>query len=309
MATLNQPNAITLALVAGDVLTVTTDAASSGSVTRLAASAGGEPQSYAELGASETQTFGPYTTPQRFEARASSGSLTHSTAPADLTALKLGTGTEIEAAPTRAGAGSFQPIAVDLNLDADAGTSEAGDTDFLAPIMGNLLGDGLTQESNYLAGLIGALSVTGARATVLPLAALLGILMDGAVNADAIVQAHIDGGDPSTQTNARAAFGVSQFNNHAATGVDYGLDLRFVPGAEIDALLSGTAEAFKVLKALVRSPNNVCWLEGDGAPVDGTTGDDFAGKGSLYTDYTNGALYLNTGTLTDSVWVEMTQAS
>jgi hypothetical protein len=34
-----------------------------------------------------------------------------------------------------------------------------------------------------------------------------------------------------------------------------------------------------------------------------------AGKGSRYTDYTNGALYLNTGTMAQPVWTELTQAS
>jgi hypothetical protein len=125
--------------------------------------------------------------------------------------------------------------------------------------MGNLLGDALTKENNYLAGLIGALSVTGARGTVLPFAAVLGILMDGSVNADAIIQAHIDGGDPSTQTNARAAFGVSVFNNHADSGVEFGVDLFYTPGAAVDALLSGTAIGFAVSKAALRFPNEQ-WL-------------------------------------------------
>lgn len=42
-----------------------------------------------------------------------------------------------------------------------------------------------------------------------------------------------------------------------------------------------------------------------GVPVDGTTADNIAGKGSLYVDITNGVLYINTGTITDSTWVKV----
>lgn len=151
-----------------------------------------------------------------------------------------------------AGGGSFQPIGPDLELDADAGTSDAGDTSFLAPIMGNLIGHDLTQLHNYLGGLVGALSVTGTRATILPMAAALAILMDGVTEADGIVTAHIDGSDPSAETRARAAFAVSILNNHADSGVDYGLDLVHVPSAEEDALMSGTAVPFTMSKAALR---------------------------------------------------------
>lgn len=147
--------------------------------------------------------------------------------------------------------GSFQPIGPDLEVDADAGTSDVGDTSFLAPIMGNLLGADLTQEHNYLAGLIGALSVTGTRATILPMAAVLAILMDGAVEADGIVTAHIDGSDPSAETRARAAFAVSILNNNEDSGVDYGLDLAHVPSAEQEALMTD-AVPFTMSKAALR---------------------------------------------------------
>jgi hypothetical protein len=47
--------------------------------------------------------------------------------------------------------------------------------------------------------------------------------------------------------------------------------------------------------------DTVCLFIGSGAPTggntDGTsTGYGFASKGSLYSDYTNGKLYINTGT-------------
>lgn len=39
-----------------------------------------------------------------------------------------------------------------------------------------------------------------------------------------------------------------------------------------------------------------------GAPTNGTTGADWAGKGSLCIDTTNGALYQNTGTKASPTW-------
>lgn len=44
-------------------------------------------------------------------------------------------------------------------------------------------------------------------------------------------------------------------------------------------------------------------MAGAGAPVDGTTGDDIAGTGSLYSDKTNGKLYIQTGLITSPTWV------
>jgi hypothetical protein len=218
---------------------------------------------------------------------------------------------DIEFADTDDSDSSHQTVAADLELDATAGTSDAGDTAFKAAGMFNILGDALTKVNTYVAGVIGALSVTGARATKLPQAAVMGVLMDGAVNGDSIVHAHIDGGDPSTQTNARAAFGVSQFNNHASSGVEYGVDLKYTPSAEVDALLGDSAEPFKVTKGLTRSPNDVVWLEGDGAPTSGAsgTGDNFAGKGSMYTDYTNANLYIQIGAITSPDWKLVTRAA
>jgi hypothetical protein len=40
-----------------------------------------------------------------------------------------------------------------------------------------------------------------------------------------------------------------------------------------------------------------------GAPVNGTTGDNFAGTGSLYVDSTAGVLYINTGAISNPTWV------
>lgn len=47
---------------------------------------------------------------------------------------------------------------------------------------------------------------------------------------------------------------------------------------------------------------NVVMMTGSGAPVDGTTGDNIAAKGSFYVRTSNGAFYQNTGTITSPAW-------
>lgn len=53
---------------------------------------------------------------------------------------------------------------------------------------------------------------------------------------------------------------------------------------------------------VVQLGNGVVIIQGDGAPVDGTTGLDVAGLGSLYLDVTNGALYINQDDNTNPTW-------
>jgi hypothetical protein len=202
---------------------------------------------------------------------------------------------------------SYQPVSPDLNLDPAAG-STIDDPKFLAAVMGNIIGDTLTKQGAYLAGLIGALSILGVRATKYQIAALLGIVMDGVTDADAAVLAVIDGSDPSSITRARAAFAVAMNNNNAGSGVDYGLDLFDEAVTRLAGAFSGTAKPFAIAKALTRSPHEVCQLESADVPVDGTTGLNFAGKGSKCVDYTHGEEYINTGTKAAPVWKKLTHA-
>lgn len=50
--------------------------------------------------------------------------------------------------------------------------------------------------------------------------------------------------------------------------------------------------------------NDVNIFAGDGAPTNGTSGTraGTAGPGSLYSDYTNGKLYINTNTKASPTW-------
>lgn len=150
------------------------------------------------------------------------------------------------------GAHSYQIIGVDLTLAAGAGSDDGTDPKFLAPIMGNVLGADLTKDSNYLAGVIGAYSITGTKETDYPTAAVMGVLFDGG-QIDAIVLADLDGDDGGDATNARAFFGISVNNNGVGSGCEYGLDLY----AESNANYTGGGltgmEAITV--AAIRFPN------------------------------------------------------
>lgn len=119
---------------------------------------------------------------------------------------------------------SYQPLGIDLEVAAAAGSGTETNPKFLAPIMGNVLGADLTKDSNYIAGLIGGYSVTGAKGSNYPVAAVMGVVFDGG-QVDSIFLADLDGDDGGAATNARAAFGVSVNNNNVGSGCQFGLSL------------------------------------------------------------------------------------
>lgn len=196
---------------------------------------------------------------------------------------------------------SFQDVAGDLTLSAGAGKNHP-DTAFLAPVMGNLMGASLTKTGNYLGGVIGEYSVAGVRGTHYPSAGVLGLVGDGAGKPRAAVMASIDG--DSGAVNADAMFGVSCQNSNVGSGADFGLDLQ---DAAHDGYLPVDAAFYG--KAPVRIVSNVCVLVGAGAPVDGTTGDNVAGPGSLYVDTTGANLYVQVSLITTPVWKLVTRAA
>jgi hypothetical protein len=119
-------------------------------------------------------------------------------------------------------AGSFQPIWADLNLAAAAGTSEEGDSSYLAAMMGNVFGTALTKVHNMIGAVIGKLSVGGDRATTYPLAAVIGEIGEDSEHADAAVVAVI-GGDGGA-VNANAAFAIDHLNSNSGAGFDWVID-------------------------------------------------------------------------------------
>jgi hypothetical protein len=56
-------------------------------------------------------------------------------------------------------------------------------------------------------------------------------------------------------------------------------------------------------KANIRMEDDVVVMVDAGVPTNGTTGDNFAGTGSLYVDSTGGKLYINTGAISNPTWV------
>lgn len=73
-----------------------------------------------------------------------------------------------------------------------------------------------------------------------------------------------------------------------------------------------TATTATVTGLTVTTPlaiGTVLIMTGAGAPVDGTTGDNVAGIGSLYLDTTAGDIYVQTAVITAPVWKLVTRAA
>jgi hypothetical protein len=62
-------------------------------------------------------------------------------------------------------------------------------------------------------------------------------------------------------------------------------------------------------KANIRMEDDVVVMVDAGAPVNGTTGDNFAGPGSMYIDSTGANLYIQVGLITSPDWKLVTRAS
>lgn len=312
MTTIRQNSHEVVTLEATRQLTVVAAAVSAAKVWALGSGSGEEPGRPTSIAAGETATFGPYSSRQRFDIVVENGSVDWSEAAVDFPTSSEAVAASSEQAVEYDGTGeSYQVIAADLTVADDAGSNDGTDPKFLAPMMGNIMGDAIAGEGNYLGGMVGAYSVV-AHASDYPTAALMGIIMDGSVGADAIVAAVIDGDDPSSVTRAKSAFGVRMLNNNAGSGVDYGLDLK----DDGSPHYTDDGEPFTVDKAELRfSVGDVCELLGSGAPVNYTdgdpvaTGEGFAGPGSRYTDITGKVLYMNVGTKAQPTWSALAFAS
>lgn len=119
---------------------------------------------------------------------------------------------------------SHQSDAADLTLSAKAGSGDGSNPKYLAASMWNIFGATLTRAANYLAGVIGAYSITGPKSTTYPAGAVLGQITDGVTEADGAFVAYIDG--DSSVTTARAAFTVMSNNSNASSKFQVGLDLK-----------------------------------------------------------------------------------
>jgi hypothetical protein len=157
---------------------------------------------------------------------------------------------------------------------------------------------------NHVAGVVGNFAVIGTYSNNGLMAGVMGIINTNTLSGDAAVMAFMQG--DSGVTTARCAFGVAMAQTTGGSGFDYGIDLKMQ-----DPVLDGGGPSGVIpyKKANIRMEDDVVVMVDAGAPVDGTTGDNFAGIGSMYIDSTAGNLYLQTGVITSPVWKLVTRAA
>jgi hypothetical protein len=157
---------------------------------------------------------------------------------------------------------------------------------------------------NHVAGVVGNFAVIGTYNNNGLMAGVMGIINTNTLSGDAAVMAFMAG--DSGVTTARCAFGVAMAQTTGGSGFDYGIDLKMQdPVADG----GGPSAVIPYKKANIRMEDDVVVMVDAGAPVDGTTGDNFAGIGSMYIDSTAGNLYLQTGVITSPVWKLVTRAA
>jgi hypothetical protein len=157
---------------------------------------------------------------------------------------------------------------------------------------------------NHMAGVVGNFAVIGTYANNGLMAGVMGIVNTNTLSGDAAVMAFMAG--DAGVTTCRAAFGVAMAQTTAGSGFEYGIDLKMQ-----DPVLDGggPSSVFPYTKANIRMEDDVVVMVNTGAPVDGTTGDNFAGPGSMYIDSTGANLYIQTGAITSPVWKLVTRAA
>ena len=151
---------------------------------------------------------------------------------------------------------------------------------------------------NHMAGTVGEFAVIGTYANNGLMAGVMGIINTNTLSGDAAVMAFMDG--DSGLTTCRAAFGVAMAQTTAGSGFEYGIDLK-MQDPVFDG--GGPSSVRPYTKANIRMEDDVVVMVDAGAPVNGTTGDNFAGTGSLYVNSTAGVLYINTGAISNPTWV------
>jgi len=151
---------------------------------------------------------------------------------------------------------------------------------------------------NHMAGVVGEFAVIGTYANNGLMAGVMGTINTNTLSGDAAVMAFMDG--DSGVTTCRTAFGVAMAQTTGGSGFDFGLDLK-MQDPVADA--GGPSGVIPYKKANIRMEDDVCILVDAGVPTNGTTGDNYAGTGSLYVDSTSGVLYINTGAISNPTWV------
>jgi hypothetical protein len=162
-----------------------------------------------------------------------------------------------------------------------------------------------TTTFNHIAGVAGEFAVIGSYTNNALMAGVMGIINTNTLSGDAAVMAFMDG--DSGVTTCRAAFGVAMAQTTPGSGFEFGIDLKMQdPVADG----GGPSGVIAYTKANIRMENDVVVMVDAGVPVNGTTGYNFAGPGSMYIDITNaGKLYIQTSLITTPVWKLVTRAA
>ena len=166
---------------------------------------------------------------------------------------------------------------------------------------GQVFGSNLASTATYYIGATGRYLITGTNASTFAKAGVMGVIGDSTTTGDAAVMAWMDG--DGGLTTARAGFGIGMTQSTGGSGFDYGMDL------QLQDAVGGGGSVQDYKKAEIRVSNDVVVMTGAGVPVDGTTGDNFAGPGSMFVDVTNANLYIQTGLITNPVWKLVTRAA
>ncbi len=157
---------------------------------------------------------------------------------------------------------------------------------------------------NHMAGVVGNFAVIGNYANNGLMAGVMGIINTNTLSGDAAVMAFMAG--DAGVTTCRSAFGVAMAQTTGGSGFEYGIDLKM---QDPIADGGGPSGVIPYTKANIRMEDDVVVMVATGAPVDGTTGDNFAGPGSMYIDSTGANLYIQTGAITSPVWKLVTRAA
>lgn len=189
-----------------------------------------------------------------------------------------------------------------INPTATFGSSSTAAPSSAQGIAGQVFGTGnQTSTATYYIGVMGRYLMTGTNASTFAKAGVMGVVGNVTTTADAAVMAWMDG-DGGT-TTARAGYAIGMTQSTGASGFDYGMDL------QLQDAVGGGGSVQPYKKAEMRVSNDVVVMTGTGAPTDGTTGDNFAGPGSMYVDISGANLYIQTGLITSPVWKLVTRAA
>lgn len=200
------------------------------------------------------------------------------------------------------GAIRTQAMKAIISLGEDFGSSDFEDPSSAFGYRGYVNGEDLSKTMSYNVGVAGVYNVLGSNASLMPKCGIMGIVGDTTITADAAVMAYMDG--DGGVTVARCGFGIMMLNSTGGSHFLYGMDLK-------PQVISGH-ESFSrdYYNADVRLSNDIVVMSGATAPVSGATGtgDNYAGKGSIYIARDTGKMYLQGGLITSPDWKIVTSA-